>query len=138
MIRRFVQAALPLTLAAVALFGCHRHRKAESAPPAEQMPPPPPPPPPPCDVIGSWQAQPPLPLGPQQIDIAPTDRAGVYDVRAKNGTSLGVATIQTTTGAAVDTQVTNPIYRCTVGSDCNTMTCAFTGGTAPATFKRLQ
>ena len=51
---------------------------------------------------------------------------------------VGVATVQTNTGVPVDTSVTNPFYRCAVGPDCNTMTCAFTGGAAPATFTRLQ
>lgn len=134
MIRRLAAALIPIVLVLASAGGCRRERAAQAPPPA---PAPPPPPPPPCDVIGKWQATPPLPLGPHQIDIAPTERPGVYLVRAFNGTNLGVATVKNTTGAPVDTHVTDPIYRCAVGPDCNTMTCAFTGGVAPATFKRL-
>ncbi|MGZ3419109.1 MAG: hypothetical protein ACXWUG_12145 [Polyangiales bacterium] len=134
--RRIVSAVFPLVLL-VSVVGCHRHRPAEAAPPPVEAPPPPPPAP--CDVIGTWQAQNPLPmgLGPQMIDIAAGDRPGVYNVRAHNGANVGVATVQSSTGTAVDTAVTNPFYKCTVG-DCNTLTCAFTGGTAPAIFKRVQ
>ncbi len=135
--RRSVPAVLVLAFAfaATASVGCRRERAAEAPPPP---PPVPAPPPPPCDVLGNWQALPPLPLGPQQFTVAPGDRPGVFYVRALNGQNLGVATIQTTTGMPVDTQVTNPIYQCTVGPDCNTMTCAFSGGAAPSTFKRIQ
>ena len=62
----------------------------------------------------------------------------MFNVRARNGANLGVATLGTMTGGAVDTQLTDPLYRCTVGPGCNAMTCAFTGGAAPATFTRIE
>lgn len=135
--RSLIAVVLPLGFALALTPACHRHRAADAPPPppAEAVPPPPPPP---CDLVGSWKAQPPLPLGPQEVDVAPGDRPGVFLVRAKNGTNVGVATVQTNTGVPVDTSVTNPFYRCAVGPDCNTMTCAFTGGAAPATFTRIQ
>lgn len=124
-----------LSVAALSSVGCHAQTQAEAPPPAPA--PAPPPPPPPCDVLGSWQALAPVPFGPQQIDILAGDRPGVYNVRAHNGGNLGVATVQNTTGGAVDTAITNPVYSCKVGPDCNTMTCAFTGGLGPSQFKRM-
>lgn len=130
--RALLIAAVTLSLVAPA---CRRHRAAEPPPPPAQ-PMPPPAPPPPCDVVGSWQAT--SSFTPQEIDIAATDKPGVFSVRARNGANVGVATIQTNAGVPVDTSVTNPIYKCTVGADCNLMTCAFTGGAAPVNFKRIM
>jgi hypothetical protein len=117
------------------LLGCQAQVGAGAPPPAAV--PAPAPPPPPCDVLGSWQAVAPVPFGPQQIDIAPGDRPGVFNVRAHNGGSIGVGTVQNTTGVPVDTAITNPVYQCKVGPDCNTLTCAFTGGLGPSQFKRM-
>jgi hypothetical protein len=115
---------------------CRRHRTAEAPPPPAQ-PLPPPPPPPPCDVIGSWEAM--QTFTPQQIDVSPTEKVGVFNVRVRNGANLGVATIQTNSSAPVDTSVTNPLYRCQVAEgNCNVMTCSFTGGAAPVSWKRIQ
>jgi hypothetical protein len=132
MYRGIVTLAVSLALCA-SIGGCHR--RAAQPPPVAAMPPPPPPP---CDVVGSWLTDQPLPFGPQQIDIAPGDRAGVYLVRARNGATVGSATVANAGAAPVDTQLTNPVYRCAVGNDCNAMTCAFTGGVAPATFHRTS
>lgn len=130
--RTFALAVFSLVV--VAAPACHRHRHAEPPPPPAYTPPPPPPPP--CDVVGSWGAT--SPFTPQEIDVSPTEKAGVFNVRVRNGANLGVATIQTSGGVPVDTSVTNPIYKCTVGTDCNLMTCSFTGGAAPVTWKRIQ
>jgi len=135
MLHRLASVAVPLALAATLLVACHRQQAAEAPPPAPA--PAPPPPPPPCDVLGSWQAIAPVPFGPQVIDILPGDKPGVYNVRAHNGASLGVGTVANTTGGVVDTSITNPVYKCSVGPDCNAMTCAFTGGLGPSSFKRL-
>lgn len=121
------------SLLSLAAPACRRHRAAEPPPP---QPMPPPPPPPPCDVVGSWKAT--QAFTPQEIDIAATEKVGVFNVRVRNGAGIGVATVQTAGGIPVDTSVTNPIYRCNVGTDCNTMTCAFTGGAAPMTFTRIH
>lgn len=126
--------ALSLLFAFLSVAACRREKQAEAPPPA---PAPPPPPPPPCDVIGSWQAAAPVPFGPQQIDILPGTAPGVFNVRAHNGASLGVGTVANTTGGVVDTKITDPIYKCSVGPDCNTLTCAFTGGLGPSQFKRM-
>lgn len=126
--------ALSLLFAFLSVAACRREKQAEAPPPA---PAPPPPPPPPCDVIGSWQAVAPVPFGPQQIDILPGTGPGVFNVRAHNGASLGVGTVANTTGGVVDTKITDPIYKCSVGPDCNTLTCAFTGGLGPSQFKRM-
>lgn len=123
-----------LALFAVAAPACRRHRNAQPPPPVAYTPPPAPPPP--CDVVGAWAAT--TTFSPQEIDITATEKAGVYNVRVRNGANLGVATVQTSGGVPVDTSVTNPIYKCSVGTDCNMMTCAFTGGAAPVTFKRIQ
>ncbi len=129
--------ALIVALSVLALVpACHRHRNAAPPPPAPvaAMPPPPPPP---CDVVGSWEAM--QTFTPQQIDVAPTDKVGVFNVRVRNGANLGVATIQSNSSAPVDTSVTNPLYRCTVAeNNCNVMTCSFTGGAAPVSWKRLM
>lgn len=125
--------ALSFAFVVLSAVACRREKAAEAPPPA----PAPAPPPPPCDVIGSWQALAPVPFGPQQIDILPGDRPGVFNVRAHNGASIGVGTVANTTGTAVDTKITDPIYKCSVGPDCNTMTCAFTGGLGPSQFKRM-
>jgi len=131
MYRGLVTFAVSLALCA-GVAGC-RKRSAAPPPVAAQ---PPPPPPPPCDVIGSWLSASPLPFQPQRIDIAPGQAPGVYLVRAANGTTLGQATMQNAGAAPIDTKLTDPVYRCAVVSDCNSMTCSFTGGVAPATFKR--
>ena len=126
----------PLLLLALAP-ACRRHRHADAPPPPPPAYTPPPPPPPPCDVVGSWEAM--QTFTPQQIDVAATEKVGVYQVRVRNGANLGVATIQTNSSAPVDTSVTNPIYRCqVVEGNCNQMTCSFTGGAAPVSWKRLQ
>jgi hypothetical protein len=136
--RHAFAAALAL-VALATVGGCHRHRAPENPPPA-----PPPvavaPPPRPCDVIGAWHIDNPMPGGPQEVDIAPsTDgQPGAYMVRTRSGTNLGVATISGGNQMRVDTQYTNPIYKCEVQADCDTMVCAFTGGTAPATFHRIR
>lgn len=127
-------SVLVLSLLGAGAAACRREKPAEPPPPVAATPPPPPPP---CDVVGSWQAQPALPLGPQQIDVVATDKPGVFLVRAKNGADMGVASIKTSSNVPVDTAITNPVYKCSVGADCNTMTCGFMGGAAPATFKRL-
>jgi hypothetical protein len=134
----------PLTVvsfaALTALTGCHRHRAADAPPPPPSVAYTPPPPPRPCDVIGSWHVDNPMPGGPQEVDIAPSPdgQAGAYMVKARNGANLGVATINTGNQLRVDTQVTNPIYKCEVQPDCDTMVCAFNGGAAPASFKRIH
>lgn len=134
MTRSLSRVVLTVALAGTLVVACQHEKPVEAPPPAAQ---PPPPPPPPCDVVGSWQAQPALPLGPQQIEITAGNKPGVFNVRAKNGANMGVATVNTGTSVPVDTAITDPVYKCSVGADCNTMTCAFMGGAAPATFKRL-
>src|SRR5687767_9670905 len=130
--RALIVAASLLALAPA----CRRHRAADPPPPppVAAMPPPPPPP---CDVVGSWEAM--QTFTPQQIDVAATEKVGVFQVRVRNGANLGVATIQSNSSAPVDTSVTNPIYKCqVVEGNCNQMTCSFTGGAAPVSWKRLQ
>ena len=124
---------IALSLLSLAAPACRRNRPADPPPPVATQPPPPPPP---CDVVGTWQAL--QPFTPQEIDVAATAQAGVFNVRARNGANVGVATVNNAGAVPVDTKVTDPIYRCTVGADCNTMTCAFTGGVAPMGFKRIK
>jgi hypothetical protein len=131
--RTFAFVAVSI-LALVAGPACRRNRNAAAPPPPAYTPPPPPPPP--CDVVGSWAAT--SPFTPQEIDVSATEKAGVYNVRVRNGANLGVATVQTSGGMPVDTSVTNPIYKCSIGTDCNLMNCSFTGGAAPVTWKRIK
>ncbi len=134
----------PVALVAfTALAGCHRHRVAQAPPPPPPPPPAapmPPPPPRPCDVTGAWHIDNPMPGGPQEVDIAPPPdgQPGAYMVKVRGGASLGVVTVNTGNQVRVDTQYTNAIYNCAVQADCDTMVCAFTGGTLPATFRRLR
>jgi hypothetical protein len=146
-----LRSARSVTLAALsigalisvsALAGCHRHARAVDAPPP---PPPdttyaPPPPPRPCDVIGAWHVDNPVPGGPQEVEIAPSPdgQAGAYMVKSRSGQSLGPITVNGANQVRVDTQYTNAIYKCEVQADCDTMICAFNGGQAPATFRRLR
>lgn len=132
-----VAVFLALSVLTLAAPACRRHRQAEAPPPPPAQPLPPPPPPPPCDVVGSWEAM--QTFTPQQIDVSPTEKPGVFNIRVRNGANLGVATIQTNSSMPVDTSVTNPIYRCAVAeNNCNVMTCSFAGGAAPVSWKRIQ
>lgn len=135
----------PLTLAALSMLaataGCRRHaRPVDAPPPAPVAETPPPPPPRACDVIGAWHVENPMPGGPQEVEIAPSPdgQPGAYMVKGRNGTNLGPVTVNTGNQVRVDTQYTNPIYKCDVQADCDTMVCAFQGGAAPATFRRLR
>jgi hypothetical protein len=134
MISRFISAALVLS-APLSFFACTVERApAASPPPAagtpaaaptntvatiDQV----------CKPIGYWRAA--GPAGAEEIKVTgSTSKPGQYDVAYKGAALPAGSGTQNGNKFTVDVgQTTNGLYNCTLGADCRTMSCGFTGQT---------